>query len=179
MKEPWQFDPAKHKTSADVYHVREADGFSWGYFFVHENGILTAYTDYGNYAYCWSASGRSVSIKEFLVRIHADYLLGKIARRDTLDEERTQHVFAEHLLYLRRQNTITKEQAREMYGEMRETEPRDLVQWGMDQGGYFSDCWEWARYDYSASAKAFAERLWPLFVQVLKDELATAKGGAA
>lgn len=163
--------PVRKLDGAEFYYVRNAEDHTWGYFLLHPNGIMMAYTDYGTYAYHWSAQTME-SLKRFLVQLrNMDYLLGKVCRRDELNGEKTRKAFVQHILDWRRQGTFTKERARELYDELRDTEDQDIVRWGYEQGDDFPDCWEWAVYEFPASAHGFVKHLWPLFIEQLKAEI--------
>jgi hypothetical protein len=159
-------------TQVDCYRVN-VDRFSWGFFVVHPNGMMMAHTDYGTYGYIWGHRGNR-SIKEYLVGLtDTEYLLSKVSRRTLLDVQKTEKAFKEHILYLRRRKSITKDRALELYEDLTESsDGEEMIRWAMDEGEFYnSDGAEMIHYDYPIDARAFAERMFPLFQDLLRAEL--------
>jgi len=53
---------------------------------------LTAVTDCGNYAYCWSPTPDVERFKALMARIGGEYLLGKIAEENVFDFEESKRI---------------------------------------------------------------------------------------
>lgn len=142
-----------------------------GTFLITHDGMVAVNSDYGTYGYWWNSTGRD-DIREFLIKIDTDYLLGKIAPKQEYDPQETEKSVKRKIIELRRANRIDKEQAR--------TE-RDLVSdsdFSCELGFYdwmketkIGDAYELACYRTDRQAVAFAERVWPVFCDMLRAEM--------
>lgn len=159
------------KTQVDCYYIR-GQHLAWGYFLIHPNGLLVAHTDYGTYGYRWTAIGDR-TIKEFLLRIDTHYLLGKVARDNWVDEDKTKARFLRHVVEWRKERRCDKDRARELYDGISERDGQEMITWALDQPEIYNcDGWEMIRHDYPPAARMFASELWPLFVAELRKEVA-------
>jgi len=62
----------------------------WGIFVIASDGYFSSVSDYGNYAFRWTAIGEGRDFREFLAQIGSDYLLGKISPGRTYDGDMTE-----------------------------------------------------------------------------------------
>jgi hypothetical protein len=170
------------KSTAERYDIRPKQGFGWGIFTIDENGgVFHCQSDYGDYSYIWSNHGRE-SFKHFLCEIDTYYLLKKVAERDDYDHDKCFKKWEKAIIKLRRERDCTKEQARDAW---------DFIHHELEHQNSYDICCEkfsnseaiediagdewWCTFelekDYSSQAIAFAHKLWPMFIQVLKQEI--------
>lgn len=157
------------------YYIPAEDGIEgWGVFLLDSTGMFAAVTDYGNYAYMWPIRHTGCKdFREFFKHRDAYYVLGKCAPsggREYQGEE-TEQFIKEQILEMRRNQSLTEEEARYEW---------DLVdEYDLDYregfGAWYEqteldDAHEYAVYGYKAHEKVFAEKLFPKFCDaVLKD----------
>lgn len=158
------------KVDVECYYVRDQHK-AWGYFTLFKRGV-SAFTDYGCFGFTFNP-GDGTS-KEFLSNLtDTDYILRKVCNRDWLDRDKTERSFRRELLKLRREQNLTKERVRELYDDMQNQDAEELARWGMGERDLaYEDCYEWVVYDFPPEARAFAERLFPVFREELRKELA-------
>ena len=170
------------KGTAEVYYIRPDDGFGWGIFLLDEmTGTLSCVTDYGNYACRWGNRHGRKSFKEFLAREGKDrhYFLKNLAGQSCIEykhDETTQN-WKQCLLESRRSRYCSKDDARHIW---------ELID-GLDDNGVLAvremlddkitdsvlgpDVICDTVRGYNASATCFIDKLWPMFIEVLREEL--------
>lgn len=156
------------KVDVECYYVK-ADHSTWGYFTVLMRG-LSAFTDYGCFGFTFYPGEQTA--KEFLAHLtDNDYLLRKIAHRNVLDVDATERAVRKDILHQRRDGYISKDRARELWNDL--PADKDIMEWVMEQREFSeNDGYELAVYDFPPEAKLFAERLFPLFREELRREVA-------
>lgn len=181
----WDF--TYKKSVSERYDIQPKGGCGWGIFTIDENGgVFHCQSDYGDYSYMWPNHGRD-SFKHFLCEINTQYLLGKVAERDTFDYEKSFKKWGKAIIQMRRDRDCTKEQARDAW---------DFIHHYLDDCNDASVCQvrlyeseaisaicpdePWYMFptdkDYSPQALAFAHQLWPMFIDILKRELGASNG---
>jgi hypothetical protein len=177
-----------------IYGLTVRDRSDYGQFFVDErepverNGdtiycaIWTVYSSYGVYGHCWSSMGAPFA--KFIQDINQDYLLGKIADMVPCGEKACRSV-RDRIRQARKDGYITKEIARDALDAVKEIE--DL---GDDQGAagalYASVPIskvniEWCDVEarvWHPQAVGFSTRIWPKFVDAMKERIPAAMEGA-
>ncbi len=155
------------------YNIRNEVGSWLGMFLVTHDGAVTTISDYGNYSYWWGSTGMS-DIREFLIKISVDYMLGKMAPQSEFDGEAAKKFIKEHILDLRRAGDLTKEEAREEWDLIENADFYDAHGFGYHDWCNSSSIegrYEFYQSDTPKQAKLFAERVWPYFIAALKKEL--------
>lgn len=172
------------KTTCEKYSLRFNNGWDWANFMIDESGLMQCNSSFGNYSYQWGAFGES--FKKFLCGIDSSYLLNKVSDNNYFDVNKYQKQAKKALIALRKENEITSEQARELY---------EFIENGLDDCGSSYDlvCGEIydnallskvcngdvmysdfsPEQDYPPNAVAFANEIFPMFVNILKEELET------
>lgn len=160
------------------YDVRTEDRRWLGTFLVTHDGLVACNTDYGSYSYWWTSTGCD-DIRTFLVRIGTGYLLNKFSPKDEHDPEGTEMSIRRTICELRRRRELTVgEAAREwdLVGACDLTSEYGFYDWVRDTK--LGDSWELGRRRTCPQATAFAERVWPAFVRMLREEMAAEKDGS-
>jgi len=154
------------------YYFPSLKGEGWGKFVIDDTGYFSVVSDYGNYAFQWSAFGDN--FKEFLTRLDSSYLMGKLEGSCRwFDREATALSFGREIINLRKEKTITKEEARDMWDEIEaHSDEREFGDFVGDHWKHFQDGYYLLQYDHSPQMRGFAERLYPRFVEELKKEIA-------
>lgn len=155
-------------------------GFGWWKVFVDSQGALSIVSDYGNWGMHWSRGGiGSDTVLQFLVRAGDDYLMGKLARRDWFDLDRSKRLAREALIEAR------KELRRPI--SSKEIESADAIRsawdaledvgnehewnaWLMHQGGEVDsyEIWGCTVREFDPQVRAFFENAWPRIVEQMK-----------
>lgn len=159
----------------------------WAVISISDDGFFTAQTDCGDFNYRWGSFGDC--FKSFLIDIDKDdYLYGKIATKDEfVDGEETAKKFKSQLLKCRWEGDINEYEAREAWEEIEEL-IEETYRMSPDGFHYVLQ----AKYALNQAlpdiyddldlvfkkdrkAQAFCEVVMPVFVEILKKELAEKK----
>lgn len=152
----------------------------WAIVHMDSHGFFGAASDFGNYAFNWTAFGDD--FRKFLLGIGTDtgYLCSKLGPRRTLDVKATTQLFRENILSGRREGRMEKDRARELW--LRTDEFRhELIELGelIDTASdIFPGCWEWGSYDYDEDLRGFAQRIWPRLLAAVQADLAVEAAAA-
>lgn len=167
-----------HKSTKETrrYDVRSEEGRWLGTFIVTHDGLVCCNTDYGSYSYWWHAFGDDIIA--FLLQINTGYLLSKVSPRDEYDGDETEKAIKRLIIQARRDGDLSREDAREEWDLIGDTDlerSEGFALWlrdtRLDSKHGFSDLWELARRGVNRQAAMFAERVWPRFCQMLRDEI--------
>jgi hypothetical protein len=153
------------------YYLPSIKCEGWGKFVIDDTGYFSVVSDYGNYAYQWTAFGDD--FKGFLSHLDADYLMGKLAgRRAWFDHEATTLALGNEIVRQRKERMIEHDDARDMwdaleghYGE------QDVIAFMQENWKVFDECGDMLQYDHTPQMRAFARQLYPRFVAELKKEI--------
>lgn len=145
----------------------------WAIFHIDSKGFLGIFSDYGNYAYHWSSFGGD--FKDFLSGLEWDYLYGKLMQgRDAsiYDGEATLRGIQKHILDLRHRKRLSREQAREEWdlakgSEIDERFSNGYSLWYRDTN--LEDAHELYETMCEPQCRAFCEKVWPRFIEALKE----------
>ena len=165
-----------NKTTVERYTLRSNKPHWWADITISKDGFLNIQSDYGNFAYAWGSFGDD--FKKFLMGCDNSYLGGKIGRDhpDEFNAADTLKAIKKDILEKRRLNDIKKEDARDVWDELRilGIDSRESLYRDLPMVSQFYD------HDYSAipcimdrnySITAFLEKCWPAFIEALKGEL--------
>lgn len=180
----------------DMYFVWRPNR-DWAHIIISPGGLLSIVSDYGNYAYIWTNHG-CPSFKHFLAEMKdPDYFLNKLCGgrkefdptrslsliRGTLDSLLAQEIEVE---YDGTKKIITEELIKDIVDEIGDfasecSESEDLfVERVLNEYPWLSDYAidGIAVRVHDQMAVLFVERLWPLFIEKLKEELAPVAAAA-
>lgn len=170
------------KKTAEVYELR--DGFAWGHIALVINGEtvdVVINSDYGSYAYFWTACGKDPKV--FLCQVDMHYAMNKLTSGKMYepDTDKYQSEIKELIIRRRRDGYLDQHQAREAWdgllaiideygnGDVLFHELISSDWWG---SVFFND------FDNLPSAErvkpqvsGFWEKIWIPFTQELKREL--------
>lgn len=148
-------------------------GEGWGIFLIDDRGFFAVVSDWGNYAYMWTAPGQE--FRKFLCQLNADYLCIKLAPQLVYDGEKTEQRIRRHILRCRRERRIDRETARR---EIDRLESLALYQHQCEYGRWLEqseleDAFSvMSCFVRDPQTMQFCKRLYPRFVEVLRAELA-------
>ena len=184
-------------TRYDLRHKRASSSWTeWAIILLDErSGLLSIHSEYGSWAHCWPDHGRN-SLRHLLVDIgdNADYLLGKLCRGGKVhfNVDATANRVKEIIETAVREEgclgyhsndseLVTREVADEMLDELANI----VDEWGYSEGAFgcklldSNVLWWTCDYvtdgllvrEYDPQCREFLERLWPLFVDHLRQEI--------
>lgn len=150
---------------------------TWGRFFLTSDGSLTIQSDYGNYAYWWTHPG--CEIRRFLCRDgEDDYIANKFSEGERVcDDDASVRNVKREILRLRREGTLSRDQARDEWDLLREhDELSDQVartRWHDETrlGEHIGMVSELFVYVLPYKLQGFMRVLWPAFVEALEREM--------
>lgn len=158
------------------YTIPSIDGEGWGIFLLDSTGMFAAVTDYGNYAYMWPLRHTGCDdFREFFKHRDAYYVLGKCApsRGREYQGDETGRYIRKEILRMRREDILNEEDARKEWGLLEDIDFDYAEGFGVwYEQTELSDAHEYARYDFSAQEKAFANELFPRFCDAVIEDLA-------
>lgn len=176
--EPYTFK----KSTCERYDIRWGK-YGWATITIDENGgVFNAQSDFGNYAYAWPHHGRK-SFKHYIVLDLArddSYFLGKVAKETFFDENKALDQWISEVIKARKEKECTKEQARDAYDFLNELDislSPDLLCERLYESKELGAIWDepWFIFEvdleYSPQAKAFAQRVMPMFADILRKEI--------
>ena len=147
------------------YAVR-SDFAAWAIVMVSSAGELAVISDFGNYAYAWRSFGGC--FREFLCELNSVYLCGKLRNgRTEYDKGKTRQLIREHILTDRRDGSMSREEARcewELSDDV-----SDFRAWYEETS--MPDASEFYVDVTPQQLTAFAERLWPKVVELIRADL--------
>jgi len=166
------------KTQAELYKIRFENSFKWADITIDHNGNtgrISISSDYGNWANYWGAAG--TSFKKFLIGLDMYYFAGKINASKWFDSEKTCKNYKRLILEGRKREDFTKQEARDMYDEIKELEYCDNApEFGhvMLQSSILHKLFDGSpdlSTDVDPQFRMFWKEIWPFFVLHLKKEM--------
>lgn len=163
----------------------------WAIFYVdHEWGALTITSDWGSWSHVWGGGPKSWGHPTFLDflsdRAGCDYLADKLSygrTRDVVDVKRTRKELRDEVLRLRREDSIERHHARELWEEIDRF--CEVVEESGIASSYYFDTpeldkqfvlHEWLAMETAPKVLFLVEELLPAFVGHLRGELTTPAG---
>lgn len=172
------------KSNCEKYTLKFNDGWDYAIFTIDDTGMFNCQSTFGNYGYYWSSFGKN--FKEFLCKLRADYLLTKLCQRTYFNTQDYIEKCSDIILKMRRDKELNKEQAREAWNFFNQEldscgDSIDLVCDKISESKLLdditgSDVWYSdfsPELDYSHSDKEFVKNIYPMFINILKEELAS------
>jgi len=165
------------------YAVSVPNGAEWARIWITDDGCFFTISDYGNYGFWWHAA--SGDFRKFLCGVDADYLTGKLADgAREFDGEASVKAIRRQIVEGRRSGSFTRGEAAYEWDLVHPKPDRRLAgcgryshmdsdvaahEWYLETD--FRDVSELLCYRKPIQLQMFVEKLWPLFVEKLKDEL--------
>jgi hypothetical protein len=156
----------------------------WGEFFIAErepvlrpdghyrySATWTCLSSFGVFGHYWHDMGEPFS--KFIQDIDAGYLLGKIAKKETVPELAIGAIKQE-VLSQRKERYITKDTAREAWNEIESIADEGAsgevtchLLYHSSELSFIND-WDFSTRDFCGDAKQFVKKIWPEFVNAMK-----------
>lgn len=172
------------KSTCEKYTLRWNHG-GWAVFTIDENGLFNCQSDYGDYQYMWPRHGRK-SFKHFILELARDshYLLRKVAKDDYFYEDETLEKWKQAIITERKENNITKNQARDLWDEINQIDLSNSysAQQGIYESRLINEIYEepWYVFEvvtgYEPQARYFAKEIMPMFAEILRKEIEECEG---
>lgn len=148
--------------------------WGWGIFLLDSTGMFAVVSDYGNYAFKWTDWGKR-DFRLFLIGLDKSYLCGKLAmdRSREYQGQRTLENIRDQIIQLRRDGSLTKEQARKEWELAKMVDSHyaeDFAEW-LRETKLGSDSYELSVYDTPAQIRLFYDRVFTRLVEVIKEDL--------
>jgi hypothetical protein len=160
------------------YRLPSVKGGGWAFIVIDtEIGYFSTVSDYGNYAYIWTAPGED--FRKFLIGLSVDYLRGKLLhgrdRTDVFDGYATKIEVEKAIEEYNQQEFKRTGQNWEHYDQEHELcrdidSEREFDEWVGETN--LDDACELARFQPDPQCTGFCEKVYPRFVAMLKAELA-------
>jgi hypothetical protein len=147
-------------------------GFGWYVAFVDdETGVASVCSDFGDYAYRWSATGVD-DLRRFLVSLDPGYLASKFGQgQRELQVERSVESLREAICYGRRHEGWKRDACRDLFDAVEHChDEHELVE--VVRGSSLPDIYEHIVYDRPQQLRAFIKEVWPRIVAKMRAELA-------
>jgi hypothetical protein len=140
-------------------------------------GFFATVSDYGNYAYLWSAPG--MEFRKFLLEVEPDYLLSKLLhgcadRLKVFDGEATKKAILKYIeeneaIGQREQNQGKYAREKELLEECRFNDQSDFEAWQSET--LLDEPWELGCWVPDRQCTAFCAKVMPRFQKLLQEEL--------
>jgi hypothetical protein len=164
----------KQNPTTRLYQVKPGKS-GWARIWITDDGCISIMSDWGDYGY-WFGDP-AMEFRAFLLQCDDDYLGNKFAGgKKEFDGEETADAARELILRHRREKRLDAEDARREWrgvptmfdGEV------DYAEWVNHQTELgFDYTYDLARYVRPHAVRQFLKHVWPLFVELLRAELAS------
>lgn len=152
------------------------NGGGWAIVFLDSQGCFSGLSDYGNVAYRWPMAGQvpGREFREFLLGCDDYYLTLKLGQgRKEYDPKGTLQMVKEHILRYRRDDSLTKAEAREEWNRLETYDNLarefDFSQWYTATG--IEDAGEFYCQRYDTDVTAFVEMVMPRLRERMRADL--------
>jgi hypothetical protein len=165
--------------TARVYRLATEEGPGWANITIREwprGGSIDVQSDYGNYAYSWTAIGPG-TLRAFLLSLDFGYFMGKAhAGYMEYDGDASRRALVDEVIAARKQGDLSRADARHAYDAI------SLADFGSEESFWHHvqtslyTLYNWAgdapiRHSPSAQSLAFWELVWPVVCAFWRDEL--------
>lgn len=159
----------------------------WAIIILGSDGYFSAVSDFGNYAYRWTAHGCR-DFREFILGIGVDYLVSKISPGTEYSGECTHQRIVEEIIRRRREGSAygNARRPRGLFGKSEAREEYELLRDSDVQGGSILEFAEWMKetrlndqgeayelavYRSDPQAVAFCEKVIPRLQELIRREI--------
>jgi hypothetical protein len=168
------------KSTVECYKIRHPSGMYWADITIDasdRSGRIQIASDFGDYQRYWGACGKS--FKEFLCSLDMHYAAGKFGANDWFDHDKTIRGYKLSVIEYRRNESISKEEARKIYDEINDVDTKggcttsnELVNYisGKDALMEFFDYMPEVTRDITPQFRKFWATAWVVFINELKRE---------
>lgn len=168
------------KRTAEVYLFTDLPNGVWAKFTVDDMGTkgrISIASDHGDWQNGWNACGQG--FKQFLCDINFEYAADKFGADRWFDADKTVRGFEEQILLYRRERSIEKENARQLWNELefvrdlsRESEVCLALERDCQNLMKFLDWMPSLSHMINPHFRRMWEEAWPLLLTELRKEIA-------
>lgn len=155
-----------------LYQIKPGKS-GWARIWITDDGCITILSDWGNYGYWFGAP--DMEFRAFLLQCDTDYLGNKFSGgRTEFDGEQTVENVKDHILRLRRDQRLSAREARDEWQDLPGTafdSSDDFTHWLHKTK--LPEAWEFSSYCVPMRVQGFLKKVWPLFVEMMRHELAS------
>jgi hypothetical protein len=168
------------KSVCEKYTLIFNNKWDWAIFTIDNTGMFNCQSSFGNYNYHWSHFGNC--FKSFLINLDSGYLFTKLCNKNYFDFDEYLKSSKKVIFRMRKENEITKQQAKDLYhyftNELDQS-GYEIVSYQIWESklvnevcnGYLPDSEFMPRKNYDMSQRMFVKDIYPMFIEVLKQEL--------
>jgi len=168
------------KSTVENYKIRHPSGMYWADITIDDNGTagrIQIASDYGNWQNYWSHCG--MLFKEFLIGLGIDYSANKFGCNKYFDLEVNIKNVKNHVIEMRKENFITKDQARKLFDEIKELDVDGIPDANsfyvtINNTQHLREMYYSGDFDIVTSTdpgyEQFWKNVWPVFITELQNE---------
>lgn len=149
-----------------------ADGQGWAVTVLDSTGLFATVSDFGNYGRFWPCWGPG-DFRAAVLRMAPDYVLRKLAPQEDYDGAATLRNVQEAICEARKADTLTREDARDEWEELRLHNhlhlEMDFHAWALETG--LEMAWEFHETRPNIQAEAWVARVLPQLKAAIRAEL--------
>lgn len=167
------------KSTVECYKIRSKENSTWADIVIDSkenstNGRIQIVSDYGDYQYYWSACG--MPFKKFLIELEKGYFASKVGADKYFDNAATLTSYKIDILHERRKDNIDNEFARKAFEEIKELKDlnKDEFCYYLNKANFLMSFYNYCPeffYTFDPCFEIFWRKLWPIFINTLKEEL--------
>lgn len=155
------------------YSIPSEQGEGWAVFVLGSDGYFSSVSDYGNYAFLWCAH-ECRDFREFLLHTDRDwdYFVRKLSPGNVYDGEATERGIRETILRLRRDRSLSMEEARTEWDLASNIDLDSEIgfhQWYIETA--LSDAWEYGQYRAPEHVVQFVRKCMVRLIPLLRADL--------
>jgi hypothetical protein len=147
-------------------------GEGWAKITISENGMFSAVSDWGNYAFLWTHTGYK-DVREFFLSAERDwqYFANKLRPEKILNEEASFKQVREEILRQRRTKDLTTKQARDAWDALSYYDTWTAYLESSECTQAFDEAWSYSVYNLHPDVVGFCKRVLPRLAERLAAEL--------
>jgi hypothetical protein len=158
-----------------TWHYRipnDRPGEGWARVVLTSDGMFSAVSDWGHYAYLWTHPGVR-DFREFFLNAESEwgYFAKKLRPEKILNEKASWDNLKRDLLERRRSKSLTKEKARDAWETMKLYSSWDEYLYSSACAEVFDEPWEFSVRELHPDVVSFAKRVLPRLAAMVSQEL--------
>lgn len=160
------------------YYVPNEKGEGWAICVLGTDGFFATVSDYGNYAYCWTATGEK-DFRRFFIDLNWDYVARKLAHGHghrlltVYDGEETLVNVKKHIIERRREGQFNRNEARTEWELLEENDELSCPEWFAVwyTQTKIADPHEYQAFRMDGQLEGWAKRVLPRLQAMIRSEL--------
>jgi len=150
-------------------------GEGWAHVMIREDGFFATVSDYGNYAYWWTSTGKK-DVREFFLRAERDwdYFARKLRPERQINKEGSFNAVLLDILKERSHGELSKAEARERYNHVKEYSGDDDWEGFLrddDTHKFWEEPWNFGVSELSPDVVNYAQKILPKVAKLIEAEL--------